>query len=99
VPLQLGSQVAGVERDRHDALISISARFRLLCAEFEYLGHFYLAKLLLSMLLSTAKTAKVARVINTSSLTSDMFSSGKINFDTLKEGPARMKAGSRYLYN
>ncbi|KAJ7167206.1 hypothetical protein C8R43DRAFT_984501 [Mycena crocata] len=61
------------------------------------LGHFYLTKLLLSTLLSTATKAKPARVINTSSHASQF--SSTINFNTLKESPARQKLGPRLLYS
>ncbi|KAJ7927986.1 hypothetical protein B0H13DRAFT_2229089 [Mycena leptocephala] len=60
------------------------------------LGHFYFTKLLLPTLLETAKTAKVARVINTSSLAS--YGVSGIDFNTVKDSPARKKAGPGKLY-
>ncbi|KAJ7695648.1 NAD-P-binding protein [Mycena rosella] len=66
------------------------------------LGHFYLTKLLLPTLLSTAKTAKtakIARVINTSSLASESQPSSGINYNMVKDSPARKKAGPIALYN
>jgi NAD(P)-dependent dehydrogenase (short-subunit alcohol dehydrogenase family) len=59
-------------------------------------GHFYFTKLLLPTLLETAKTAKVARVINTSSLAS--YGVNGIDFNTVKDSPARKKAGTSKLY-
>ncbi|KAJ7505236.1 hypothetical protein B0H11DRAFT_1977646 [Mycena galericulata] len=60
------------------------------------LGHFYLTKLLLPTLLATATTEKPARVINTSSLASEF--THTINYNTLKESPARKKLGTSRLY-
>ncbi|KAJ6559082.1 hypothetical protein DFH09DRAFT_1247891 [Mycena vulgaris] len=62
------------------------------------LGHFYFTKLLLPTLLATAATAKTARVINTASLASEN-AGGTINYNTLKESPARKKAGTGALYS
>ncbi|KAF7365124.1 NAD(P)-binding protein [Mycena venus] len=59
------------------------------------LGHFYLTKLLLPTLLATATAEKPARVINTSSLASLV---GTIDFNTVKDSPARKKAGASKLY-
>ncbi|KAJ6576802.1 NAD-P-binding protein [Mycena sp. CBHHK59/15] len=61
------------------------------------LGHFYLTKLLLPTLLSTATNAKPVRVINSSSHASEF--SSTIDFNTLKESPARQKLGPRMLYS
>ncbi|KAJ2929751.1 hypothetical protein H1R20_g7318, partial [Candolleomyces eurysporus] len=62
------------------------------------LGHFYFTKLLLPALLKGAKSSPdgTARVVNTSSSASLMAS--KINFDTLKDSPARRKSGPNQLY-
>jgi len=62
------------------------------------LGHFYLTKLLLPTLLAAAETSPdgKARIVNTSS-SAHVFSSG-IDFNTLKEGPARKKKGTQGLY-
>ncbi|KAJ7366093.1 NAD-binding protein [Mycena albidolilacea] len=60
-------------------------------------GHFYLTKLLLPTLLAAAASGNPARVINTSSIASEMFS-GNINYNTLKDSPARKKAGPNQLY-
>ncbi|KAF5338971.1 hypothetical protein D9611_008806 [Ephemerocybe angulata] len=63
------------------------------------LGHFYFTKLVLPALLKGAKTSGdgTARVLNTSSGAS-LFASG-IDFNTLKDGPARKKTFSGLLYN
>ncbi|KAJ7038772.1 NAD(P)-binding protein [Mycena alexandri] len=61
------------------------------------LGHFYLTKLLLPRLVETASPGKPARVINTSSSGAEMLG-GPINFNTLKDGPARKKFGAQKLY-
>ena len=61
-------------------------------------GHFYFTKLLLPTLLATAKISPdgKVRIVNTSSL-GHLFCSG-IDFNTLKEGPARKKKGLQFLY-
>jgi hypothetical protein len=57
-------------------------------------GHFYLTKLLLPILISTAKKSPdgKARVVNTSS--SGHVTCKKLNFNTFKDGPARKKERS-----
>ncbi|TFK24921.1 NAD(P)-binding protein [Coprinopsis marcescibilis] len=62
------------------------------------LGHFYLTKLLIPILTATAKSTAEGktRVINTSSLMSRL---GNIDFNTLKDGPARRKKFSSTLYS
>jgi hypothetical protein len=60
-------------------------------------GHFYLTKLLLPTLLATAAPRQPARVINTSSMASEVFGEA-INYDTLKDSVARTKAGPNKLY-
>ncbi|KAJ7644209.1 hypothetical protein FB45DRAFT_1020992 [Roridomyces roridus] len=60
------------------------------------LGHFYLTNLLLPLLLATTSPGKPARVINTSSLASTLCHS--INYNTVKESPARIKLGTSRLY-
>ncbi|KAF7314437.1 NAD(P)-binding protein [Mycena kentingensis (nom. inval.)] len=66
------------------------------------LGHYYLTTLLLPTLLATAPTtpSKTARVINTSSFVAYMthLASGKIDLNTLKDGPARKKMDFFTLY-
>ncbi|KAJ6546641.1 hypothetical protein DFH09DRAFT_926935 [Mycena vulgaris] len=62
------------------------------------LGHFYFTRLLLPTLLATAATAKIARVINTASFASES-AGGEINYNTLKDSPARKKAGTSALYS
>lgn len=64
-----------------------------------YLGHFYFTKLLLPTLLAGAKSSPdgKARVVNTSSAAA-MFV-GNVDFNTLKDGPARKKKGSSLLYS
>ncbi|KAG8217211.1 hypothetical protein J3R82DRAFT_5295 [Butyriboletus roseoflavus] len=61
------------------------------------LGHFYFTKLVLPILLSTAKSAPdgIARVVNTSSNTHWF---GGLDHETFKDGPARRKAGTWKLY-
>ncbi|KAJ7675718.1 NAD(P)-binding protein [Mycena polygramma] len=61
------------------------------------LGHFYLTKLLLPTLLATATAGNVARVINTSSLVS--YAASGIDFNTVKDSPARKKVGTGKLYS
>ncbi|KAJ7590297.1 NAD(P)-binding protein [Mycena floridula] len=61
------------------------------------LGHFYLTKLLLPMLLETAKadpSGKV-RVVNVSSFAHMV---GTVDFNCFKDGPARRRVGSKRLY-
>ncbi|KAJ7930497.1 NAD-P-binding protein [Mycena leptocephala] len=60
------------------------------------LGHFYLTKLLLPMLLATATPDAPARVINTSSFLSHLVSC--VDFNTVKESPKRKKVGASKLY-
>ncbi|KAJ7761575.1 NAD-P-binding protein [Mycena maculata] len=60
------------------------------------LGHFYFTTLLLPTLLATAAPGKPARVVNTSSLASEATHS--INFNTVKDSPARKKVGASMLY-
>ena len=60
------------------------------------LGHFYLTKLLLPTLLSTAETNGDARVVNTSSSGHNMVDT--IDFNTLTDGPARRKLSPTALY-
>ncbi|KIK06119.1 hypothetical protein K443DRAFT_674678 [Laccaria amethystina LaAM-08-1] len=63
------------------------------------LGHFYFTKLLLPTLLATAKASPngTARVINVSSA-AHHWHNGSIDFNTLKDGPARKKKYSLMLY-
>ncbi|ESK86522.1 NAD(P)-binding protein [Moniliophthora roreri MCA 2997] len=58
------------------------------------LGHFYLTKLLLPILLSTANSTsdKHVRVVNVSSLAHAYFP--VMNFNTFKDGPARRRYGA-----
>lgn len=62
------------------------------------LGHFYLTKLLLPTLLSTAKSSPVGtvRVVNTSSTAHWL---GSLDFDTFKDTPKRRAQGTLHLYN
>ena len=66
---------------------------------FTSLGHFYFTKLLLPTLLAAAKTSPdgKARIVNTSS--SAHAFTGPIEFNTLKDGPARTKKGPQPLYS
>ncbi|RDX45771.1 NAD(P)-binding protein [Lentinus brumalis] len=61
-------------------------------------GHFYLTKLLLPLMIASAKTSpdRKARVINTSM--GHSFVSG-FDFDTIRDGPKRIKAGTMKLYS
>jgi len=63
------------------------------------LGHFYFTKLLLPTLLATAKISPdvKVRIVNTASLTHVRCSG--IDFNTFKEGPARKKKGTEWLYS
>ncbi|KAF7335669.1 NAD(P)-binding protein [Mycena venus] len=61
------------------------------------LGHFYLTKLLLPTLLAAAAPGKPARVVNTSSIASEIFGQD-IDYNTLKDSPARKKMGVNMLY-
>jgi len=62
-----------------------------------YSGHFYFTKLLLPLLVSTAKSTpdKKARVVNTSS---SMHLYHGLKFNTFKDSPARKKLGTQMLY-
>ncbi|KAF7374337.1 NAD(P)-binding protein [Mycena sanguinolenta] len=62
------------------------------------LGHFYFTKLLLPTLMATATPGNPGRVINTSSFASEM-ANGNINYNTLKDGPARKKVPTMDLYS
>ncbi|KAJ7609787.1 NAD(P)-binding protein [Mycena polygramma] len=57
------------------------------------LGHFYFTKLLLPTLLATAAPGKPARVVNTASTAAELFGDD-INYNTLRDSPARKKAGT-----
>ena len=61
------------------------------------LGHFYLTKLLLPILISTAKSSSegTVRVVNTASL-AHWF--GNLEFDTFKDGPKRRAKRTFWLY-
>ncbi|KAL5478707.1 RDH1_1 [Sanghuangporus weigelae] len=63
------------------------------------LGHFYFTKLLLPVLLETAKSApdKHVRVV-TSSSSGHLFQSGPIQYDTLRDSSKRKKLGITNLY-
>ena len=63
-----------------------------------FLGHFYLTKLLIPALLAGAQSSSdgKARVVNTSSAAS-LFVSG-VDFNTLKDTPARKKRAPEMLY-
>ncbi|KAF7374288.1 NAD P-binding protein [Mycena sanguinolenta] len=62
------------------------------------LGHFYLTKLLLPTLMATATPGNPGRVINTSSLASET-ANPNIQYNTLKDGPARKKVSTMELYS
>jgi hypothetical protein len=60
-------------------------------------GHFYLTKLLLPVLLSTAKSSPpgTVRIVNVSSSAAYM---GQLDFNTFKDSPARRKRSTVFLY-
>lgn len=62
------------------------------------LGHFYFTKLLLPVLIVTAKSSSdgKARIVNTSS--SGHLASGGLGFNTLKDSPARKRTHLFKLY-
>ncbi|KAH6912192.1 hypothetical protein BKA70DRAFT_1422911 [Coprinopsis sp. MPI-PUGE-AT-0042] len=61
------------------------------------IGHFYLTELLVPTLLSTAEaTGARTRVVHTSSSAAAF--TKHLNFETFKDGPARLKKSSNYLY-
>ena len=80
--LQLGTNVLGIY-----SFMTLRS-----CSDKILLGHFYLTKLLLPVLLRTPG----ARVINTSSLVHAF--TGKMDFDTFKDGPKRKALGTQRLY-
>ena len=86
--LQFGTNTLGGSRRPYDICVGVNERF---------VGHFYFTKLLLPTLLSSAKTSPngKARVINVSSAGHHF---GSIDFNTLKDGPARKKKFSVMLY-
>ncbi|KAF7307309.1 hypothetical protein MIND_00524900 [Mycena indigotica] len=64
------------------------------------LGHFYLTQLLLPTLISTATaSAKPARIVHTSSLSTHFFPAKTFDFATFKESPKREKYGTAWLYH
>ncbi|KAJ7200055.1 NAD(P)-binding protein [Mycena rebaudengoi] len=68
-----------------------------LCFGVNVLGHFYLTKLLMPVLLAAvADSGEKVRVVNTSSSTNYL---AKINFDTFKDGPARRRQTPVNLYS
>ncbi|KAK7441535.1 short-chain alcohol dehydrogenase [Stygiomarasmius scandens] len=61
------------------------------------LGHFYLTKLLLPILLSTAQATEApVRVINTASVGHSMFP--KLDFNTFRDGKARRRLWANQIY-
>jgi retinol dehydrogenase 12 len=62
------------------------------------IGHYYFTKLLLPLLISTAKVSPdgKARVVNTASV-GHMFTC-ELDFETFKDGPKRKKMGTESLY-
>ncbi|KAF7374339.1 NAD(P)-binding protein [Mycena sanguinolenta] len=61
------------------------------------LGHFYFTTLLLPTLIATATPGNPARVVNTSSLASEL-AGANIDYNTLKDGPARKRKSTSFLY-
>jgi retinol dehydrogenase-12 len=89
--LQFGTNVLGEALPNYVVIVYN----RIYCA----IGHFYFTKLLLPTLIATAKTSPEgkARIVNTSSM-GHLFATN-IDFNTLKDGPARRKTPSANLYN
>ena len=88
--LQFGTNTLGRSRRSYDICVGANERF---------IGHFYFTKLLLPTLLASAKASPngKARVINVSSA-AHHWHRGSIDFNTLKDGPARKKKFSLNLY-
>ncbi|KAJ7779818.1 NAD(P)-binding protein [Mycena metata] len=63
------------------------------------LGHFYLTKLLLPILIETATPGNPSRVISTSSYGAQLFMGKSIMYNTLKDGPPRKKVTKTDLYS
>jgi len=87
--LQFGTNVIGV----------LSHNFRRISQPDIVLGHFYFTTLLIPALLAGAKSSPdgKARVLNTSSFAS-LLNSG-VDFNTLKDTPARKKCADKWLYS
>ena len=96
--LQFGTNVIGACFVRRRSFFSILLLHRSLMPAIST-GHFYLTNLLLPLMIESAKTSAdgKARVINTSSM-GHTFVSG-IDFDTIRDGPKRIKAGTMKLYS
>lgn len=62
------------------------------------LGHFYLTKLLLPTLLSTAKEGEKARVVNVSSIVHLFRLGSGLDFATFKDGEKRKKQSTKLMY-
>ncbi|CAK5269920.1 unnamed protein product [Mycena citricolor] len=85
--------------------IMINAPYELLTAQgydlqvgTNVLGHFYLTKLLLPTLISTAaETGQPVRVVNTSSSASEL-AGGKLRYEAFTEGPARKRVAMSSMY-
>jgi retinol dehydrogenase-12 len=88
--LQFGTNTLGRSQRPYVIRVGVNGRF---------VGHFYFTKLLLPTLLATAKASPngTARVINVSSA-AHHWHNGSIDFNTLKDGPARKKKYSLMLY-
>ena len=76
--------------------ICIARSATILTSRFS--GHFYLTRLLLPLLLKTASSTPSGkvRVVNTSSMGHTFVN--HIDYDTLKDGPKRIKYGTNKLY-
>ncbi|MDV2583596.1 hypothetical protein RYX53_15650, partial [Alkalibacillus haloalkaliphilus] len=61
-------------------------------------GHFYLTKLLLPVLLSTARGQTKPRIVNVSSSGHYLAGSQPLDFNTFKCGPARQKRMTEEMY-
>ena len=96
--LQFGTNVLGKSTYYKRSTSRCALKVTLLYF-FLRLGHFYFTKLLLPTLLATAKISPdvKVRIVNTSSMAHVQCSG--IDFNTFKEGPARKKKGTGWLYS
>jgi len=87
--LQFGTNVLG----------ALSHNFQGSTQPIFFLGHFYFTKLLIPALLAGAQSSPdgKARVVNTSSSASLFI--GEVDFNTLKDTPARKKRAPEMLYS
>ncbi|KAJ6471782.1 hypothetical protein C8R47DRAFT_988069, partial [Mycena vitilis] len=82
----------------HPPIEQLTAQNHDLTFGTNVLGHFYFTRLLIPTLLDTATPGNPVRVVNTSSIASELFGGVGINYNTLRDSPARKKAGPNTLY-